>query len=95
MTSGTREPLELPLAELERQLIVAYLAGAGQELHGLLMRHDDDSKRLLKAASRYASERLCETLSPRRSSKIVAIAGSPRKPMPSDVSVIPSWQADR
>jgi hypothetical protein len=60
VTSGTREPLELPLAELERQLIVAFLAGAGQELHGLLMRHDDDSKRLLKAASRYASERLCE-----------------------------------
>jgi hypothetical protein len=24
-----------------------------------------------------------------------AIAGSPRKPMPSDVSVMPSWHADR
>ena len=28
-------------------------------------------------------------------SKIEAIAGSPRKPIPSEVSVIPSWQADR
>ena len=34
-------------------------------------------------------------LSPMMSSKIDAIAGSPRKPMASDVSVIPSWHGDR
>ena len=47
------------------------------------------------SASEMASDKPCEMLSPIRSSKIVAIAGSPRKPMPSDVSVMPSWQADR
>ena len=46
-------------------------------------------------ASEIASDKPCEMLSPIRSSKIVAIAGSPRKPMPSEVSVMPSWQADR
>ena len=32
---------------------------------------------------------------PKMSSKISATAGSPRKPMPSEVNVIPSWQAAR
>jgi hypothetical protein len=58
--SHSAEPLELPLAELERQLISAYLAGAGQDLHTLLIRHDEESTRALKDASRYASEKLCE-----------------------------------
>ena len=47
------------------------------------------------SASEIASDRLCETLSPMMFSKIEAIAGSPRKPMPSEVSVMPSWQDDR
>ena len=47
------------------------------------------------SASETASETSCGTLSPKMSSKIEAIAGSPRKPMPSEVSVMPSWQAER
>jgi hypothetical protein len=58
--SEDRKPVELPLAELERQLIGAYLAGAGQDLHTLLVREDPEGRRLLKEASRYASEKLCE-----------------------------------
>jgi hypothetical protein len=49
-----------PLAELERHLISAYVAGAGHDLHTLLTRSDDDARRLLAEASRYASARLCE-----------------------------------
>jgi hypothetical protein len=49
-----------PLAELERQLISAYLAGAGYDLLDLLKRTDPDARRLLAEASRYASTRLCE-----------------------------------
>ena len=33
--------------------------------------------------------------SPKSGSIRSAIAGSPRKPMPSEASVIPNWQADR
>ena len=55
-----RQPMELPLAELERQLIGAYLAGAGHDLHTLLTRHDDEAKRILKEAAQYASEKLSE-----------------------------------
>jgi hypothetical protein len=55
-----REPLEEPLAELERQIIAAYLAGAGHDLQTLLARNDDEARRLLADASRYASERLTE-----------------------------------
>jgi hypothetical protein len=47
------------------------------------------------SASEIASVTPCGRLSPSSSSKIEATAGSPRKPMPSDVSVIPSWQAAR
>jgi hypothetical protein len=53
-------PLEEPLAELERQLIDAYLAGAGQNFHELMMRDDEAARRLLAEASLYASERLSE-----------------------------------
>jgi hypothetical protein len=49
-----------PLADLERQLISAYVAGAGYDLHDLLKRTDADARRLLAEASRYASAKLCE-----------------------------------
>lgn len=49
-----------PLGEIERQLISAYLAGAGQDLRALLARHDEDARRLLAEASRYASAKLSE-----------------------------------
>jgi hypothetical protein len=52
--------LEEPLAELERQLIGAYLAGAGQNVHDLMARDDDAARQLLAEASLYASERLSE-----------------------------------
>ena len=52
--------LEEPLAELERQLITAYLAGAGQELSALLARDDAEARELLAEASRYASVKLSE-----------------------------------
>ncbi len=55
-----RRPLEEPLAELERQLISAYVAGAGHDVHDLTKRDDDDARQLLADASRYASERLSE-----------------------------------
>jgi hypothetical protein len=55
-----REPLEEPLAELERHLISAFLAGAGHDLHELLKRDDDAARKLLAEASGYASEKLCE-----------------------------------
>ena len=53
-------PLEEPLAALERELIGAYVSGAGQDPHTLLARNDNDARTLLAAASRYASEKLTE-----------------------------------
>jgi hypothetical protein len=55
-----RLPLEEPLAELERQLINAYVAGAGENFHDLMMRNDAPARQLLTQASLYASERLSE-----------------------------------
>lgn len=55
-----QSPLEEPLVHLERQLIDAYLAGAGENLHNLMARDDEEAHRLLTAASLYASERLSE-----------------------------------
>ncbi len=55
-----RPPLEEPLARLERELIRAYLAGAGEDFHALMMRTDDEARTLLAEASRYASEKLGE-----------------------------------
>ena len=49
-----------PLAEIERQLISAYVAGAGHDLLELRARTDDEARRLLAEASRYASARLSE-----------------------------------
>lgn len=56
----TQTSLEEPLAELERQLISAYVAGAGQNLETLLARDDEDARKLLAEASLYASARLTE-----------------------------------
>jgi hypothetical protein len=53
-------PIEEPLAELERHLIAAYIAGAGQDLHDLRTRTDDAARSLLAEASRYASTKLSE-----------------------------------
>lgn len=55
-----RPPLHNLLAELERHLMSAYVAGAGQDLEELLARTDADAARLLVEASRYASARLSE-----------------------------------
>ena len=52
--------LEEPLAELERQLISAYVAGAGSEVDTLLARNDHAARQLLAAASLYASDKLSE-----------------------------------
>ena len=57
----TREqPVEEPLALLERELIAAYVAGAGFDVHVLQTRTDDIARRVLTDASRYASEKLAE-----------------------------------
>jgi hypothetical protein len=53
-------PLEDPMAELERHLIHAYLAGAGHDFQSLIQRDDPEARRLLAAASEYASTKLTE-----------------------------------
>jgi len=55
-----REPLEEPLAQLERELITAYVAGAGENIEALVVRNDDAARHLLTAASLYATSRLSE-----------------------------------
>lgn len=59
-TEFNAAPLEDPLAEIERHLMSAYVAGAGQDLHDLLHRTDDAAHALLADASRYASGKLSE-----------------------------------
>lgn len=59
-TDRDRSPIEEPLAELERQLIRTYVAGAGHDLQTLLARTDDEARAILTAASRHASETLSE-----------------------------------
>jgi hypothetical protein len=54
------QPLEEPLAQLERQLISAYLAAAGHDFRHLIVRDDEAARKLLTEASLYASERLSE-----------------------------------
>lgn len=49
-----------PLAVLERQLISAYVAGAGYDLRELLARNDEEARRLLAEAFRYAGAKLSE-----------------------------------
>ena len=53
-------PLVEPLAELERQLIAAYLAGAGTDVGTLQERDDSAAKQLLVDASMYATSKLSE-----------------------------------
>ena len=62
MTANTDAipPVEEPLAELERELMTAYVAGAGQNLEALVIRTDESARQLLAEASRYASARLTE-----------------------------------
>lgn len=55
-----RSPIEEPLAQLERQLISAYVAGVGYDLQTLLARNDEEARTILAAASRHASETLSE-----------------------------------
>lgn len=54
------EPLEEPQAELETQMIKEYLARAGQDLHALRARGDEEARTLLAEASVYAAGRLTE-----------------------------------
>jgi hypothetical protein len=54
------QPLHEPLATLERQLIDAHVTSAGHNLGELLARTDEEARRLLAEASRYASARLSE-----------------------------------
>lgn len=60
MTGSEKEPIEEPLAALERELIAAYVAGAGYCVGDLLARNDEAARHLLAEASRYASDRLSE-----------------------------------
>jgi hypothetical protein len=53
-------PLHEPLDELERHLIAAYVAGAGYDVDELRARNDEDARRVLADASRYASAKLSE-----------------------------------
>ena len=55
-----RLPPEQPLSELERELIHAYLAESGHDFHALVLRDDEEARRLLAAASQYASAKLTE-----------------------------------
>jgi hypothetical protein len=59
-TDDTNRPIEEPLAELERHLIEAYVAGAGHSVHDLRARTDQAAQTLLAQASQWASERLSE-----------------------------------
>ena len=45
---------------LPAELIDAYVAGAGENFHDLIMRNDEPARQLLAQASLYASERLSE-----------------------------------
>ena len=62
MTSSRQESRseEQPAAQFERQLIDAYLAGAGYDAHALAARNDDEARRLLADASHYAHEQTTE-----------------------------------
>ena len=67
--------MEEPLARLERELMAAYVAGAGQDLHALLLRTDEAARQLLTEASLYASSRLTEVES--RSHYLRSLRGEP------------------
>jgi hypothetical protein len=77
MTSSGADvtPMEEPLAQLERELMAAFLAAAGHDLHALLSRTDAEARRLLTDASLYATGRLTEVES--RSHYLRALHGEP------------------
>jgi hypothetical protein len=52
--------MEEPLAQLERELITAYVVGTGHDLEALLARTDEQARQLLAEASLYATARLTE-----------------------------------
>jgi hypothetical protein len=54
------QPMHEPLAELERELVAAYVAGTGQDLEALRARNDAAAHKILAEASLYASARLSE-----------------------------------
>ena len=54
------EPMHEPLAELERELLAAYVAGTGYTIDTLRTREDSEARDILTRASSYASERLSE-----------------------------------
>lgn len=62
MAANSRQngPPHDPIAELEHELIRAFVAGAGYDLNQLLTRSDPDATKLLASASRYASDKLGE-----------------------------------
>jgi hypothetical protein len=53
-------PIDEPLAELERQLISAYLASTGHDLRTLLARTDPEARALLLQATQHVSQQLSE-----------------------------------
>jgi hypothetical protein len=55
-----RRPLELPLAMLERELIGAYVTGAGRDLDTLLGCDDEEARKILAEASLFATGKLAE-----------------------------------
>jgi hypothetical protein len=54
------QPMHEPLAELERELVAAYVAGTGYDLDDLRSRDDEEARHVLAQASLYASARLSE-----------------------------------
>lgn len=62
MTSNQEpaNPIEEPLAQLERELMTAYVAGAGEDIQALLTRTDARAHQILADASAYAALRLTE-----------------------------------
>jgi hypothetical protein len=60
MRPAREQPVEEPLALLERELIAAYVSGARFDVQVLQNRTDDIARHVLTDASRYASEKLAE-----------------------------------
>ena len=54
------QPIEEPLAKLERRFIDEYLQQAGYDPDALRARHDDGARKLLTAASVHAATKLTE-----------------------------------
>lgn len=54
------QPMHEPLAELERELVSAYVAGTGHTIESLVARDDAEARAILAQASLYASSRLTE-----------------------------------